>query len=135
MAKKSKRIRAALGKVSSEPLPLTEAVAKLQSYDATKFDQSVEIAIRLGIDNTQADQIVRGSIVLPHGIGKQQRALPRGVGLTGNVRKRPTTDDGEPEERQRARRCTGALGQVCQWQDRLCACFPGLGGACLRRED
>ena len=75
MAKKSKRLRAALGKVSSEPLPLTEAVAKLQSYDATKFDQSVEIAIRLGIDNTQADQIVRGSIVLPHGIGKQQRVV------------------------------------------------------------
>ena len=75
MAKKSKRLRAALAKVVPDPLPLAEAVAKLQSYDATKFDQSVEIAIRLGIDNTQADQIVRGSIVLPHGIGKQQRVV------------------------------------------------------------
>ena len=75
MAKKSKRLRAALAKVVPESLPLAEAVAKLQSYDATKFDQTVEIAIRLGIDNTQADQIVRGSIVLPHGIGKQQRVV------------------------------------------------------------
>lgn len=75
MAKKSKRLRAALAKVVPDPLPLAEAVAKLQSYDATKFDQSVEIAIRLGIDHTQADQIVRGSIVLPHGIGKQQRVV------------------------------------------------------------
>ena len=46
-----------------------------QGFDGTKFDQSVEIAIRLGIDNTQAEQIVRGSIVLPHGIGKQQRVV------------------------------------------------------------
>ena len=75
MAKKSKRLRAALEKVTPEPLPLSEAVAKLQSYDAPKFDQSIEIAIRLGIDNTQADQIVRGSIVLPHGIGKKQRVV------------------------------------------------------------
>jgi large subunit ribosomal protein L1 len=75
MAKKSKRLRAAFEKVTPEPLPLGEAVAKLQSYDAPKFDQSIEIAIRLGIDNTQADQIVRGSIVLPHGIGKKQRVV------------------------------------------------------------
>ena len=47
----------------------------LKEFDGTKFDQSVEIAIRLGIDHTQAEQIVRGSIVLPHGIGKQQRVV------------------------------------------------------------
>ena len=40
-----------------------------------KFDQTVEVAIRLGVDPKQADQIVRGSIVLPHGIGKSQRVL------------------------------------------------------------
>ena len=40
-----------------------------------KFDQTVEIAVRLGVDPRQADQIVRGSIVLPHGIGKSQRVL------------------------------------------------------------
>ena len=56
-------------------MPLPEAVKALKAFDGTKFDQSVEIAIRLGIDNTQAEQIIRGSIVLPHGIGKSQRVL------------------------------------------------------------
>jgi large subunit ribosomal protein L1 len=56
-------------------MPLAEAVSVLKGYGGTKFDQSVEIAIRLGVDQAQADQIVRGSIVLPHGIGKQQRVV------------------------------------------------------------
>lgn len=56
-------------------MPLAEAVSVLKGYSGTKFDQSVEIAIRLGVDQAQADQIVRGSIVLPHGIGKQQRVV------------------------------------------------------------
>jgi large subunit ribosomal protein L1 len=56
-------------------MPIPEAVKTLKGYEGTKFDQSVEIAIRLGIDHTQAEQLVRGSIVLPHGIGKQQRVL------------------------------------------------------------
>ena len=56
-------------------VPVAEAVKALKGFDGTKFDQSVEIAIRLGIDHTQAEQIVRGSIVLPHGIGKQQRVV------------------------------------------------------------
>ncbi len=58
---------------TSEPLPLSDAVTQLKKYDTTKFNQSVEIAIRLGIDPKQADQIVRGSVVLPHGIGKTLR--------------------------------------------------------------
>ncbi len=56
-------------------LPVSEAVAVLKTFDTTKFDQSVEIAIRLGIDPKQADQLVRGSIVLPHGIGKTLRVV------------------------------------------------------------
>jgi large subunit ribosomal protein L1 len=59
----------------SEALPLSEAVETLKKFDGTKFDQSVEIAMRLGVDHTQADQIVRGSIVLPHGIGKQLQVV------------------------------------------------------------
>ena len=61
---------------TEDALPLPEAVKALKAFDGTKFDQSVEIAIRLGIDNSQAEQLIRGSIVLPHGIGKQQRRLP-----------------------------------------------------------
>ncbi|MCC7474361.1 MAG: 50S ribosomal protein L1 [Pirellulales bacterium] len=75
MAKQSKRYRALASKRKEDALPLAEAVKILKSYDGTKFDQSVEIAVRLGIDNTQAEQVVRGSIVLPHGIGKQQRVV------------------------------------------------------------
>src|SRR6476659_2007425 len=75
MAKQSKRFRALAEKRKEDALPLADAVKAIKAYDGTKFDQSIEIAIRLGIDNTQAEQLVRGSIVLPHGIGKQQRVV------------------------------------------------------------
>lgn len=60
-------------KVPAEEISLAEAVKVLKTFNTTKFDQSVEIAMRLGIDPKQADQIVRGSIVLPNGIGKTLR--------------------------------------------------------------
>jgi large subunit ribosomal protein L1 len=75
MAKQSKRFRKLSEKRKDDALPLAEAVAVLKGYAGTKFDQSVEVAIRLGIDQAQAEQTVRGSIVLPHGIGKQQRVV------------------------------------------------------------
>jgi large subunit ribosomal protein L1 len=56
-------------------LPLAEGVTLLKSFNTTKFDQSVEIAMRLGLDAKQADQLVRGSIVLPNGIGKSLRVI------------------------------------------------------------
>lgn len=56
-------------------LTLDKAVETLKGFDTTKFDQTVEIHMRLGIDPNQADQIVRGSVVLPNGIGKQQRVI------------------------------------------------------------
>lgn len=84
MAGPSKRMKA-LSKKASDlgVLALPEAVKALKSMEEAlpksikrvKFDQTVEIAIRLGVDPRQADQIVRGSIVLPHGIGKSQRVL------------------------------------------------------------
>ena len=75
MAKQSKRFRALAEKRKEDALPLADAVKAIKAFDGTKFDQSIEIAIRLGIDHTQAEQLVRGSIVLPHGIGKQQRVV------------------------------------------------------------
>jgi large subunit ribosomal protein L1 len=75
MGKKSKRYRAALAKQPTTNLPLDQAVEALKKYDATKFDQTVEVHVRLGIDPNQADQIVRGSLVLPHGIGRTQRVI------------------------------------------------------------
>jgi large subunit ribosomal protein L1 len=71
----SKRMKTASKKRTDDAFSLPDAVHKLKGFDATKFDQSVEVAIRLGLDPAQADQIVRGSIVLPHGIGKSLRVL------------------------------------------------------------
>jgi len=74
MAKHSKRYRNDAKKIKSEnPLSVTDAVEQLKKFDSLKFNQSVEVAMRLGIDAKQADQLVRGSIVLPHGIGKSLR--------------------------------------------------------------
>ena len=69
-------MKTALAKVpTQETVPLAEAVNVLKQFNTTKFDQTVEIAVRLGIDAKQADQLVRGSIVLPHGIGKSLRVV------------------------------------------------------------
>ena len=75
MAKSSKRYRTLLDKQPKQPVSLADAVKKLGDFNNTKFDQTVEIAIRLGIDPKQADQIVRGSVVLPNGIGRTQRVV------------------------------------------------------------
>lgn len=58
-----------------DPLPLQQAVELLKQFSGRKFDQTVEIHMNLGIDPAQADQIVRGSVVLPNGIGKVQRVI------------------------------------------------------------
>ncbi len=75
--KLTKRMKAATAKLpkSDAPLPLNEAIDVLKGFPPTRFDQTVEIHVRLGIDPKQADQLVRGSIVLPHGIGKSKRVV------------------------------------------------------------
>ena len=54
---------------------MAAAVEKIKSFKSVKFDQTVECVMQLGIDPKQADQLVRGSISLPHGIGKQKRVI------------------------------------------------------------
>ncbi len=76
MPKPGKRQRADLKGLDLEAvLPLEEAVAKVKSFKNTKFDQSVDICMHLGVDPKQADQMVRGAISLPHGIGKAKRVI------------------------------------------------------------
>jgi len=77
MAKKpSKRFRAASEKVEAKKTyPLSEAVGVLKSMPPTKFDQTVTLAFRLGVDPKQSDQMVRGTCPLPHGSGKNVRVL------------------------------------------------------------
>src|SRR5258705_1556276 len=73
MAKQSKRYKKLATQRTEDNLPLATAVEKLKNFGTTKFDQTVEIHMRLGVDPKQADQIIRGSVVLPHGIGRTQR--------------------------------------------------------------
>ncbi len=77
MVKPSKAMKTMIAKAPNNkvPMPLAEAVKVLKQFPARKFDQSVEIHMRLGIDPAQADQLVRGSVVLPHGIGRSQRVV------------------------------------------------------------
>ena len=76
MAKSSKRLRAALTKVDREKRYSLEDALKLAvETDAAKFDETVELAVRLGVDPRQADQNVRGTTLLPHGTGKSVRVL------------------------------------------------------------
>ena len=76
MPKPGKRYRAANEAIAPEKLySLPDAMAVLKSAGGTKFDESVDVAINLGVDPRHADQMVRGAIVLPHGVGKSSRVL------------------------------------------------------------
>jgi large subunit ribosomal protein L1 len=76
MVKPTKAMKAMLAKAPGKaPMSLPQAVETLKKFPARKFDQTVEIHMNLGIDPAQADQIVRGSVVLPNGIGKVQRVV------------------------------------------------------------
>jgi large subunit ribosomal protein L1 len=71
-----KKFRAAVGQLEPRKLyPPKEAVEKVKSTSFAKFDESVDIAVRLGVDPKHADQIVRGTVSLPHGTGKTIRVL------------------------------------------------------------
>lgn len=76
MSKRSESLRAADGKIDQERLyaPL-EAVRLAKETATTKFDSTVEVAFRLGVDPRKADQMVRGTVNLPHGTGKTARVL------------------------------------------------------------
>ncbi len=73
MPKHSKRFKALSAHLPDGPVPLEDAVRILKKFGTTRFDQSVEVSTNLGIDPRQSDQNVRGSVALPHGIGKSVR--------------------------------------------------------------
>jgi len=75
MRVKTKRYKKESEQVGKENLSLADAIEKIKSFQSVKFDQSVECVMHLGIDPKQADQLVRGSISLPHGIGKQKKVI------------------------------------------------------------
>ncbi|MCA1849492.1 MAG: 50S ribosomal protein L1 [Acidobacteria bacterium] len=76
MAWHGKKYRAALEKVEpGRKYTLEEGVAKVKEIAFAKFDESVELTMWLGVDPRKADQLVRGTVVLPHGLGKSKRVL------------------------------------------------------------
>ena len=75
MARHGKKFTAAAAQVQDRPYPIEEAVPLLQKVKFTKFDETVEVAMRLGVDPKHADQMVRGTVILPHGLGKTKRVL------------------------------------------------------------
>lgn len=101
--RQSKRYRALAEKVPGKtPLPLPEAVKLLKSFASTKFDQTVEVAIRTGIDPRQADQTIRGSVVLPHGLGRPVRVVVFAKGDQAEQAKAAGADEvGGPELAER----------------------------------
>jgi large subunit ribosomal protein L1 len=76
MAARGKKFRAAVAKVDRmREYPIPDAVALVKDSSFAKFDETVDVAVNLGVDPRHADQVVRGTVVLPHGTGKSVRVL------------------------------------------------------------
>jgi large subunit ribosomal protein L1 len=88
----SKRMKAAVKARPADALPIADAVAAIKKFPTPKFDQTVDIVFRLGVDPAQADQIVRGAIVLPNGIGKALRVAVFAKGAQAEAAKAAGAD-------------------------------------------
>ena len=75
MKKQSKRFRAVAAKVQPKDYTIADAVEIVKQTASAKFAEAVDIAVRLGVDPKKADQAIRGTVALPHGIGKDVRVL------------------------------------------------------------
>src|SRR5690242_21868107 len=75
MKKAGKNIEKARKAIEQRPYVLADAVPLLQKVKYAKFDETVEVTLRLGVDPKHADQMVRGTVVLPHGLGKSKKVL------------------------------------------------------------
>ncbi|MCE2515713.1 MAG: 50S ribosomal protein L1 [Acidobacteria bacterium] len=75
MPKRSRKLTEARSKVGDRLYALSEAIPLLQTVGFAGFDETVEVAMRLGVNPRHADQMVRGTVVLPHGLGRSKRVL------------------------------------------------------------
>jgi large subunit ribosomal protein L1 len=75
VAKHGKKFRSSVAKVEPRPYPLGDAIALAKDASFVKFDETLEIALRLGVDPKHADQMVRGTVVLPNGLGTTVRII------------------------------------------------------------
>lgn len=99
MSKRSKRYVESKKIVDSEKkYELKEAVKLLKSFKLAKFDESVEVAMKLGIDPKQSDQLVRGSVSLPKGIGRSLKVIVFATGEKATIAKKAGADEVGAEE-------------------------------------
>ncbi|MBR0057122.1 MAG: 50S ribosomal protein L1 [Kiritimatiellae bacterium] len=87
MAKHSKRYRASLKQAPKAPVALKDAIAFIKAHPGAKFDETVEVAMRLGVDPTKSDQAVRGTVSLPNGTGKKVRVIVFAAGTQADEAK------------------------------------------------
>ena len=85
MATHGKRYRALKAKVPPKVVELAEAIAFVKAQPAIKFDETMDIAFRLGVDFTKSEQAVRGTVSLPHGTGKSVRVLVFATGAAADA--------------------------------------------------
>jgi large subunit ribosomal protein L1 len=85
-----KKFDAARAQVQDRVYTIEEAIPLVQKVKYTRFDETVEVAVRLGVDPKHADQMVRGTVVLPHGLGKTKRVLV----IAGGDKQRDAQDAG-----------------------------------------
>jgi large subunit ribosomal protein L1 len=90
MRKHGKKFAAARQQVADRQHTIEEAVPLIQKVKFAKFDETVELALRLGVDPKHADQMVRGTVVLPHGLGKSKKVLA----IAGTDKQKEATDAG-----------------------------------------
>ena len=90
MRKHGKKFAAARQQVPDRQHTIEEAIPLIQKVKFAKFDETVELALRLGVDPKHADQMVRGTVVLPHGLGKSKKVLA----IAGADKQREATDAG-----------------------------------------
>ena len=90
MRKSGKKVEGARKLVEARPYKLSEATELIRKTHHTKFNETVELAINLGVDPKHSDQVVRGTVVLPHGLGKSIRVLV----LAGGDKQREATEAG-----------------------------------------
>jgi len=87
MAKKGKRYQDALKKAPQQAVTLEEAVAFVKANAGAKFDETVDVSLRLGVDISKSDQTVRGTLTLPHGSGKLVRVIVFAAGAQADAAK------------------------------------------------
>ena len=94
MAKHGKKLTAVLEKVDrAQTYELRDAMALLVDHKVAKFNETAEIAFRLGVDPTKSDQMVRGTVSLPHGSGKEVRILVFAEGAAADAAREAGADD------------------------------------------